>query len=85
MYAETKQISQFFRRFNSEENLEGKRLYEGDEHYRDKDFRTNYIKMLFDRENREITERQKQDFIGEVTNGKSHLEFSGLLRWKVVC
>jgi hypothetical protein len=70
MYAETKQISQFFRRFNSEENLEGKRLYEGDEHYRDKDFRTNYIKMLFDRENREITERLKQDFIGEVTNGK---------------
>lgn len=71
MYAETKQINQFFRRFNSEENLEGKRLYEGDEHYRAKDFRTNYIKMLFDRENKEITERLKQDFIGEVTDAKS--------------
>ncbi len=69
MYAETKQINQFFRRFNSEENLDGKRLYEGDENYRSKEFRTNYIQMLFDRENSKITESQKNDFIKDVTTG----------------
>jgi hypothetical protein len=68
MYAETKQINQFFRRFNSEENLEGKRLYDGDEHYRDREFRANYIQMLFDQENGEISESTKQQFIEEVTN-----------------
>ncbi len=69
MYAETKQINQFFRRFNSEEDLDGKRLYEGDEHYRSKEFRSNYIQMLFDRENSKITENQKMDFIKDVTTG----------------
>lgn len=71
MYAETKQINQFFRRFNSEENLEGKRLNEGDEHYRDKEFRISYIQMLFDRENENISESMKQDFIADVTDSKS--------------
>jgi hypothetical protein len=71
MYAETKQINQFFRRFNSEENLEGKRLNEGDEHYRDKEFRISYIQMLFDRENANISESMKQDFIADVTDAKS--------------
>jgi hypothetical protein len=71
MYAETKQINQFFRRFNSEENLDGKRLYEGDQHYRDREFRKNYIQMLFDRQNENISESIKQDFITDVTNTKS--------------
>lgn len=71
MYAETKQINQFFRRFNSEENLEGKRLYEGDQHYREREFRENYIQMLFDRQNENISENLKQDFITDVTNSKS--------------
>lgn len=69
MYAETKQINQFFRRFNSEEDLEGKRLYEGDQHYRDQEYRTNYIQMLFDRENAKITEDVKLDFISDMTGG----------------
>lgn len=79
MYAETKQINQFFRRFNSEENLEGKRLYEGDEHYRDTEFRANYIQMLFDRENGDISESTKQQFIEEVTNTRdpSFLDYYG--------
>ncbi len=71
MYAETKQINQFFRRFNSEENLDGKRLYEGDQHYRDKEFRANYIKMLFDQQNNKISDRVKNDFIEEITDGQS--------------
>ncbi len=71
MYAETKQINQFFRRFNSEENLDGKRLYEGDQHYRDKEFRANYIKMLFDQQNNKISDRVKNDFIEEITDGQT--------------
>jgi len=71
MYAETKQINQFFRRFNSEEDLEGKRLYDGDPHYRDQEFRSNYIQMLFDRENTKIAESTKEEFIDEVTTGSA--------------
>lgn len=67
MYAETKQINQFFRRFNSEEDLEGKRLYEGSQNYRNPEFRSNYIKMLFDRENGDISEKTKEDFISDMT------------------
>lgn len=79
MYAETKQINQFFRRFNSEEDLNGKRLYEGSPDYRNVEFRTNYIKMLFDRENSDITEGLKHDFINEVTNhaDPSYLDYYG--------
>lgn len=66
MYAETKQINQFFRRFNSEEDLEGKRLYEGSKNYRSKEFRSNYIEMLFDRQNDNITNDLKRDFKNDV-------------------
>lgn len=67
LYAETKQINQFFRRFNSEEDLQGKRLYEGSKHYHDPKFRSNYIKMLFDKENKDITSKLKNEFIADVT------------------
>lgn len=79
MYAETKQINQFFRRFNSEEDLNGKRLYEGSPDYRNVEFRSNYIKMLFDHENSDITEGLKHDFINEVTNHSdpSYLDYYG--------
>lgn len=68
LYAETKQVNQFFRRFNSEEDLSGKRIYEGSEHYHDPKFRGNYIKMLFDKSNKDITEAIKSEFISDVTN-----------------
>jgi hypothetical protein len=79
MYAETKQINQFFRRFNSEEDLEGKRIYEGNPNYHEKQFRSNYIKMLFDRQNQNITEQTKDDFIKDVTNDSnpSFLDYYG--------
>ena len=79
MYAETKQINQFFRRFNSEEDLKGKRLYEGNPNYRSKEFRSNYIKMLFDREDENITEDIKKEFINEVIDeaNPSFLDYYG--------
>lgn len=79
MYAETKQINQFFRRFNSEEDLEGKRLYEGNPNYRNPIFRANYIKMLFDGQNTNISEETKVDFIEDVTelSKPSYLDYYG--------
>ncbi|MCK5705264.1 MAG: hypothetical protein KAI29_29135, partial [Cyclobacteriaceae bacterium] len=79
MYAETKQINQFFRRFNSEEDLKGKRLYEGNPNYRSKEFRSNYIKMLFDREDENITEDIKKEFINKVVDeaNPSFLDYYG--------
>lgn len=79
MYAETKQINQFFRRFNSEEDLDGTRLYDGDKDYRNPGFRSNYIKMLFDRENTSISEETKTEFISEMTKqpNQSFLDYYG--------
>ncbi len=68
LYAETKQVNQFFRRFNSEEDLSGTRIYEGSEYYHDPKFRGNYIKMLFDKSNKDITETIKNEFISDVTD-----------------
>jgi len=79
MYAETKQINQFFRRFNAEETLEGKRLYDGDPGYRDISMRTKYIQMLFDKENVNISSDVKASFIKEVTDSKKpeYLDYYG--------
>lgn len=82
MYAETKQINQFFRRFNAEEDLEGRRLYEGNPDFRNKTIRSNFIKMLFDRQDQNISNRLKEDFIDEMTNedNASFLDYYGA-RW----
>jgi hypothetical protein len=76
-YAETKQLNQFFRRFNSEEDPNGERLYAGHPNFRLKSDRVKYIQMLFDRENRNISEGIKREFIDYVTEGETatFLEF----------
>ena len=48
MYAETKQVSQFFRRFNGEEDRKGKILYENSKDYRSEKNRHIYIPYLLD-------------------------------------
>jgi len=70
-YAQTKQINQFFRRFNCEEDLNGDRLYEGDENFRNPKFRKNYINMLFDHESKLLGDDLKSEFIDEVTSSKN--------------
>jgi len=45
--AQTKQVNQFFRRFNCEESTEGKRFYPGDSLYRNPDLREKYLNILF--------------------------------------
>ena len=70
-YAQTKQINQFFRRFNAEEDVEGNRLYEGNQYFRDPTIRKKYINMLFDQDNQMIGGGLKNEFIGEVVNGNA--------------
>lgn len=48
LYAETKQLNQFLRRFNGEENEKGDRYYPNDKQYRSEKLRKQYFRVLFD-------------------------------------
>lgn len=78
-YAQTKQMNQFFRRFNAEEDQYGKRLYSGDAGYHDPKIRKKYLGILFDQQSPLITADQKFVFIEEVMNKKApfYLDFHG--------
>ena len=69
--AETKQVNQFFRRFNSEEDNDGERLYPGDPGYRDNHLRKQSIPMIFDRETSVFDKKTKDSFIKYVSNNKN--------------
>ncbi len=71
LYASTKQVNQFFRRFNGEEDRKGRRFYEGDKEFRDVSLRKNYITLLFDKENQNIPFEQKKSFINDVTDKRN--------------
>lgn len=65
--ASTKQVNQFFRRFNAEESVDGlKRLYEGDDFYRDRELRGKFISILFDNETSGISSELKSNFMKDV-------------------
>lgn len=69
--ASTKQVNQFFRRFNGEESTKGERFYEGDKDYRSAALRGRYLNILFDAQNNSITEQIKSDFINKVNSDQS--------------
>jgi len=79
LYAETKQINQFFRRFNGEEDEEGNRYYKKDKRFRDTKLRTKYLSMLFDNQNPSLSNKLKNEFANEVTDTESPviLDFHG--------
>lgn len=64
LYKATKQVGQFFHRFNAEENPRGERMYEGDTHYRDAEYRRRYLDMMMDDK---IDKNLKSEFITEIT------------------
>lgn len=66
LYAQTKQVNQFFRRFNGEESTKGDRFNPGDKDYRNADLRKKYLNILFDNQNASITDPLKDQFIGAV-------------------
>ncbi|MEN8119918.1 MAG: hypothetical protein ABFS35_06210 [Bacteroidota bacterium] len=68
LYASTKQVNQFIRRFNGEEDLYGKRLYPKDRKYRSVKLRKKYLNDLFDHQNHSINSSLKNEFVKEVTD-----------------
>lgn len=78
--ASTKQVNQFFRRFNGEESKEGNiRYYPEDENYRDRNLRRNFINILFDNETSDIPVELKREFINHSTSESypQYLRFHG--------
>src|SRR4030095_1113498 len=66
LYAETKQVNQFFRRFNGEEDEKGERYYPKDRQYRSEKLRKKYIGILFDASNAGINSELKVEFTKDV-------------------
>lgn len=70
LYAETKQLNQFFRRFNGEEDEKGNRYYEKDKEYRSVNLRKKYLPILFDKENATLSRDLKVEFADQVLDKK---------------
>ncbi len=79
LYAETKQMNQFFRRFNGEEDEQGNRYYPKDKMYRDPALREKYLNILFDSQNKKLTTQLKSEFIKSVNSKEKPglLDFHG--------
>lgn len=61
--ASTKQVNQFFRRFNAEESSDGtKRFYEGDPLFRDRQLRAQFLGILFDNQTSTVSNELKSEF-----------------------
>jgi hypothetical protein len=79
LYARTKQVNQFFRRFNGEEDFKGERYYPEDKDYRNPKLRNTYLANLFNNENGLIDKGLKDQFIADVLkpDNPKFLEFHG--------
>lgn len=66
LYAQNKQVNQFFRRFNGEEDEKGERYYPKDRQYRSEKLRRKYIGILFDASNAGIAPDLKVQFAKDV-------------------
>ncbi len=62
LYAQSKQVNQFFRRFNGEESEKGERYYPRDKQYRSEKLRKKYLATLFDESNNGMSASLKVDF-----------------------
>ncbi len=71
LYAQTKQVNQFFLRFNGEEDVQGKRYYPGNPGYRDLKTRRKYLNMLFDNASPNISSDARFVFTDEALNKKN--------------
>ncbi|MBD8490558.1 hypothetical protein IFO69_17530 [Echinicola sp. CAU 1574] len=73
--ASTKQLNQFFRRFNAEESQDGlTRYYAGDEEYHNRELREKYINLLFDNQTSSIPQNLKQEF-ATLVNSENYPQF----------
>ena len=77
LYAQTKQVNQFFRRFNGEESEKGDRYYPRDREYHSAKLRKKYLGILFDKDNPSIKSDLKVLFAKEVLDKEVILNFHG--------
>jgi hypothetical protein len=77
LYAETKQLNQFFRRFNGEELPDGTRIYAGDARFQERSLRDAYLMQLMDQQNPELTPSLRRTFADQVLNAGCVLDFHG--------
>lgn len=78
--ASTKQVNQFFRRFNGEESKEGdRRYYPNNENYRNRELRKSFINILFDNETSDIPVELKREFMNHAVSESypQYLNFHG--------
>jgi hypothetical protein len=66
LYAQSKQVNQFFRRFNGEEDEKGERYYPKDKQYRSAKLRKKYLGILFDENNSGLSNALKTEFAKHV-------------------
>jgi len=71
LYAMNKQVGQFVRRFNMEEDSYGKRLSPNDNQYRNNEMRAILLPGLFDKYHPRTSGKLKQFFIDDVTNSQN--------------
>ena len=71
LYAMNKQVGQFVRRFNMEEDEKGKRLMTTDNRYRNNDIRTKVLPSMFDNYNERTSGKLKTFFIDDVTSDEN--------------
>jgi len=68
LYAMNKQVGQFIRRFNMEEDQYGKVLKTTDPNYHNSALRKDFLPLMFDRQNPRTSGNLKKYFIDDVTN-----------------
>jgi hypothetical protein len=76
--ASTKQVNQFFRRFNAEESIDGSiRFYPGDSLYHHVPLRQGFLQILFDNQTSTISSELKSEFVKTVlsTNYPQYINF----------
>jgi len=71
LYTMNKQVGQFVKRFNMEEDQYGKLLPEEDERYRNNDLRVQILPGMFDKYNPRTSGKLKEFFIDDVTSEDS--------------
>ncbi len=78
LLAETKQVGQFFRRFNGEEDFNGRRVTKSDTLYQNTKLREFYISNSFDELNLGISDSSKEAFMKQaVQKNPQLLDFRG--------
>ena len=78
-YSEVKQVNQFFRRFNNEENAMGVRYADNTPEFRNNEMRKPFLVSLFDRQGFSIPAEVRDAFVKEVTDDGAplYLDFYG--------